>query len=268
MRKISCLLVMILFLSIFTLGEEKFALELVKIKDKVEMVRILTKNLRYQAIPQALRLGRYLGYFAAQDFTHKKEMIMKEFKEIQVIKDTPKQKGVKVIYYLQDQNNQRVSDYLLEVNLEVRKEYPCLAMCSRLRYTGEGEALTGLNWGFSDNFRYYVVPEGGKVKAFKIERKGLLSGKATKIGKGAYPWIWFTDGKGKGLGMITDGMLVAGIQEGELQIGVSDAPPKKKLTSGESMEVVFIFLPTEKGYKPIKEIYSRARSIRWEVDQW
>ncbi|NOZ64636.1 MAG: hypothetical protein GXO71_06895 [Caldiserica bacterium] len=271
MRKVSCFfLVFTLFLVTLQLypAEKNFGYKLVKMNDEIAMVELFSEGYDYRILPEVFRIGSYIGYFAAQDFTNKKEMTLKKFADVKVVMDEENKKGIKIKFILQDQEQRDITDYVLETNLEIRKGYPFLVMVSKLRYIGGGKAETGFNWGFSDGFKYYVIPEGRKVRAFTIVRKGLLSGRSMKIGKGAYPWVWFTDGKGKGLGMITDGMLVAGILGGELQVGVSDVPPKKKLASGESMDVVFFLLPTMKGYKPVKKMFEKIKGVSWETDKW
>ncbi|MCD6220356.1 hypothetical protein J7K43_08250 [Candidatus Calescamantes bacterium] len=228
-----------------------------------------THGKKYQMLSSALRADKYLAYFAAEDFKHKKEMVMGEFKEIKIVKDEERIKGVKTFISLKDQNNEEVKDYILQVNLAIRKEFPCLAVYSKLIYKGSETTEAGFNWGISGDFRYYACPERGRIVARKLEVKGVMEKRATKLGKGAYPWVWPTSGKGDGLGIMTVGMLVKNPEEKEIVI--TDVPPKKRLKKGDFMDVPFILFPTTKeegGLKALRRFYERVKKVKWEMEDW
>ncbi|HIE44339.1 MAG TPA: hypothetical protein EYP78_06055 [Candidatus Omnitrophica bacterium] len=279
MQKISTIL-SILFIVVFVLlqgerisaaEEEQFGYEIKMVKGKPFAVTLRTDGKRYVVMSTALKVGSYIAYFAAQDFTHRKEMIMNEFKEVKVVVDKEDVKGIKTVISLKTLDNKIVDDYELIVSLQIKRGYPCLAVYSKLVYKGKESAQTGFNWGIIDGFRYYAYPEGGKVKARKLEVAGVMKSKATKLGKGAYPWVWPTSGKGDGLGIMTVGMLAKNPLEEEAEIVISDVPPKKKLASGEFMDVPFILLPTtrkEGGYKPMRSLYERVKNLKWEMEEW
>ena len=98
-----------------------------------------------------------------------------------------------------------------------------------------------------------------------------MKNRATKLGKGAYPWVWPTSGRGDGLGIMTVGMLEKNPLAREVEIVIADVPPKKKLSRGEFMDVPFILLPTtrkEGGYKPVLSLYKNIRNVKWEMEKW
>lgn len=264
MRKISTLLSIFILVTFIVLAdgrtlaaeEERFGYEIKMVKNKPLAVILETGGKSYTMMSSTLSTEGYLAYFAAQDFTHKKEMIMHEFKEVKVVKDEENVKGIKTVISLKDLDNRVLPDYELVVSLQIKRNYPCLVVYSQLLYKGREPARMGLNWGIVSAFQYYIYPEGGKVKARKLEVAGIMKGKATKLGKGAYPWVWPTDGRGYGLGIMTMGMLLKNPREGEIVI--TDVPPKRKLSRGEFMDVPFILLPTTKkegGLKPVREVY-------------
>ncbi len=253
----------------FAAEEERFGYEIKMVRDKPMAVVLETGGKSYMMMSGALKTEGYLAYFAAQDFTHGKEMIMHEFKEVKVVKDEEDVKGIKTVISLQDMDGRVLPDYELVVSLQINRGYPNLVVYSKLVYKGREPARIGLNWGITGDFQFYVYPEGDEIRARRLEVAAIMRGRATKLGRGAYPWIWPTNGKGDGLGIMTVGMLLKNPLEGEIVI--TDVPPKRKLSRGEFMDVPFILLPTTKeegGVKPVRELYERVKRVRWEMADW
>ena len=264
-------LTLIIFWGYNSLPAEEFGYEIRGAKENPSGIFLQTQGKQYVLLGPTIKTEGYLAYFAAQDFTRNIEMVPRKIEEVKVIKDDAATKGLKVTISLVDQNNQLVKDYSLLVCLEVDKKYPCLVVYSKLVYLGSEAISAGFNWGFSDHFKYYVYPEEGKVTARKLETSGALKTQVTKVGKGAYPWIWLTGGKGNGLGISALGMFTKAELEGEMQVALSAAPPTKELSKGESMGVAFILLPTTKqegAYKRVISFYEEIKRVRWELEKW
>lgn len=249
--------------------EETFGYEIKTIRDQPFAIVLRTQGKAYTMLASALRTEGYIAYFAGEDFTHRKELIMKEFKKIEVKKDTDDIKGIKAVILLQDQHGNIPEDYELVVCLQIRRDLPCLVVYPKLVYKGERPIEMAVNWGIIGDFQYYAYPHDSEVRARKLEVRGLLRGRARRLGRGAYPWVWPTCGGGYGLGIMTVGMLLKNPPEREIVI--TDVPPKKRLKRGEFMDVPFIFLPTtpeEGGYKPVSSLYEKIKGIEWGMADW
>lgn len=276
MQKFSALLNIFIFTTFIILtggrtfaAEERFGFEIKMVRGEPFAVVLETGGNSFVMMSSVLRVGGFLAYFAAQDFTHGKEMIMHEFKEIEVVKDEEDVKGIKTVISLQDLDGRVLPDYKLVVSLQINRGCPSLVVYSKLVYKGREPARIALNWGITGDFRYYVYPKGDEIRARRLEVAKIMRGRATKLGRGAYPWIWPTNGRGDGLGIMTVGMLLNNPLEREIVI--TDAPPKKKLNRGEFMDIPFILLPTTKeegGVKPVRKLYERIRGIRWKMADW
>ena len=241
-------------------AEDEFGYKIVKSGEEFWKLVFTTEGNSYEVLSSTVRAGGCLIYFAGKDFTHHRDMMIDNIKELKVIKDEDNRKVVKVYFLLQDLEGKRVPDYSLEVSLEIRKGLPSLEMYSKLRYKGEERALTGLNWGISDGFKYYAIPQKNEVKNYALPQK---IGKFTRTKIGVCPWIYAHGGKGEGLGVITSSLL----GKGEDYIFVNSIPQKKRLGKNESMDVFILVCPV-KGYKPIASLYERVKNIDWDIDKW
>jgi len=254
--------------------EDSFGFEIRQLKGKPFVVSLQTGGEKYHLLAETLKAGPYIAYFAAEDFTQRKDMTMCDFKKIKVVKDEEDIKGIKAVLSLKDKDRKVVPDYDLIICMQITKGLPCLAVYSKLVYNGQRPVEAGLNWGLSGvdkvhQFGYYACPANGKVIARKLETSSLMRGKATKLGKGAYPWVWATPGDGNGLGIMTIGMLMK--NPDAYEIAISDVPPKQKLRKGDYMDVSIILLPTTRaqgGYKPVVKLYEDIKDIKWEMENW
>jgi len=195
-------------------------------------------------------------YFAAQDFTKNRELIVKKVKEVNVLKDEEKRKIIKATYILGD-DKKIYPEYQLTLFLEIREEFPFLAIYSKFTYNGEGNPECGINWGMEsvyEPYKYYTIPQKDKILTYKLEKT-----KKTKIGHAN--WIFANTGKGEGGGLIAPAVILG---KGEDFIFINSVPPKKKLSKGESIDVFMIFMPIEKNYKILEELFEKTKTIKWE----
>ncbi|MCS7179778.1 MAG: hypothetical protein NZ891_00280, partial [bacterium] len=194
-------------------------------------------------------------YFSAQDFTKNRELLVKKTKEVKVIKDEPKRKIIRITYSLGDKTE--YPEYSLVLFLEIREEFSFLAIYSKFIYNGEGTSECGINWAMEsayEPYKYYTIPEKGKIMTYKLEKT-----KKTKIGQAN--WIFANTGKGEGGGLIAPAVILG---KGEDFIFINSVPPKKKLSKGESIDVFMIFMPIQKNFKILEEIFDKIKTIKWE----
>jgi len=254
-KSLICLVLALLFLGATFLAADDFGY---KITDS-EVILEVKDNL-YIIEPDFIRAGNYLAYFAGKDSTSRKDMTVDKKKRIKVVMDKPDRKIVRLVCSLKDLEGNILKDYELELNLEIRKNLPCLIVMSKFRYLGGDRVLCIMNWGISDSLEYYSVPERGKVITMKLPGRGKIT-RRTKIG--IKPWIYAHAGKGEGIGLITPGLL--GKQEDFIYVNyVQGRSQRKRLERGKSMDLFMIFLPIEKGgTKPIASLYERVKNIEW-----
>ncbi|MCX8082705.1 MAG: hypothetical protein N3D17_04850 [bacterium] len=197
-------------------------------------------------------------YFAAQDITAKRDLIVSKTKEVKNIIDQEDRKVVKVTYLLADANNNAIyKDYELVLFLEILKGYPFLAISSKFTYTGNGVNECAINWALDsiyEPFKYYTIPGKTKEETYK-----LVKTKKTKIGQAN--WIFANIGDGTGGGLIAPAAILG---RGEDFIFLNSVPPKKKLRKGESIDLFMIFLPINKNYKILGEIFEKIKNRKWE----
>jgi len=103
-------------------------------------------------------------------------------------------------------------------------------------------------------YKYYTIPQKDKILTYKLEKT-----KKTKIGHAN--WIFANTGKGEGGGLIAPAVILG---KGEDFIFINSVPPKKKLSKGESIDVFMIFMPIEKNYKILEELFEKTKTIKWE----
>jgi len=223
-------------------------------------VYLITEKNNFLVQPQSIISNGNMLYFAAQDFTKNRELIVKRTKELKVIKDEPKRKIIKATYVLGDDKNE-YPDYSLVLFLEIREEYPFLIIYSKFIYNGVGISECGINWAMEnayEPYKYYTIPEKGKIMTHKLEKT-----KKTKIGQAN--WIFANTGKGEGGGLIAPAVILG---KGENFIFINSVPPKKKLSKGESIDVFMIFMPIEKNYKILNELFEKIKNIKWEYEKF
>ncbi len=254
-KSLICLVLALLFLGATFLAADDFGY---KITDSEIILKV--KDNLYIVEPNFIRAGKYLAYFAGKDSTSKKDMMVGKKKRIKVVMDKPDRKIIRLVCSLGDLEGNILKDYELELNLEIRKNLPCLIVMTKFRYLGKDKVLCAMNWGISDSLKYYSVPERGKVVTRKLPGKGRIT-RRTKIG--IKPWIYVHAGKGKGIGLITPGLL--GKQEDFIYVNyVKGRSQRKRLERGKSMDLFMIFLPIEKGgTKPIASLFERVKNIQW-----
>ncbi|MCX7704709.1 MAG: hypothetical protein N2115_00415 [bacterium] len=230
------------------------------IETRQDDVLIATEGALYAVSADGIHSAGYIMYFAAKDFTADKDLTMKKLKEAKLIVDKPDRKVVKAVFLMENQKNVIDNDYLHVMFLEIRKDYPFLAVDSRFTYLGEGTHVCGINWGMegssdANKFKYFAYPEGGKILNFKMGP--LKSTQSNKIG--VKDWLYAHDGKGYGAGLICAGILA----RGEDFIFINSVPQKKQLRKGNFVEVFFITMPISKNFKILQEIFDEIKTVKW-----
>ncbi|MCM8833005.1 MAG: hypothetical protein NC816_03690 [Candidatus Omnitrophica bacterium] len=56
--------------------------------------------------------------------------------------------------------------------------------------------------------------------------------------------------------------------KGEDFIFINSVPPKKKLSKGESIDVFMIFMPINKNFKILEELFQKIKDIKWEYEKF
>ncbi|MCM8784741.1 MAG: hypothetical protein NC827_06495 [Candidatus Omnitrophica bacterium] len=222
-------------------------------------ILFITKDNNFLVQPQSIMSHGNMLYFAAQDFTKNRELLVKRVKEIKVIKDEPKRKIIKATYSLG--SDKEYPEYSLILFLEIREEFPFLAICSKFVYNGEGTSECGINWAMEnayEPYKYYTIPEKGKIATYKLEKT-----RKTKIGQAN--WIFGNTGKGEGGGLIAPAVILG---KGESFIFINSVPPKKKLSKNESIDVFMIFMPINKNFKILEELFLKIKDIKWEYEKF
>jgi len=195
-------------------------------------------------------------YFAGRDFTNKKDLISAKTEKVEVVVDEKNRKVVKLTFSLE--SAKKISpEYKLIVYGEIRKEFPFLAIYSKFLYLGKESHLCGINWGLSsayEKFKYYTIPKKGKPTTFK-----LVKTRKTKIGQAN--WIFVNNGKGVGAGLIAPAVILG---KGEDFIFINSVPPKKRIKEGESIDVFMIFMPINKNWKILPDLFNKIKGVKWE----
>ncbi|MCD6408196.1 hypothetical protein J7L87_04000 [bacterium] len=241
-----------LLVSFLTFSAEKFGYRISKDKD----VFLYTQGNIYLVQPQCIISSGNMLYFAAQDFTAKKELLVKKTKKVEVIKDEEEKKIIKTTFILGD-NKRDYPDYELILFLEIRKNFPFLAIYSKFAYNGKERHLCGINWGLESAYtpyKYYTIPKKGKILTFKLKKT-----RKTKIGHAN--WIFANTGKGTGAGLIAPAVILG---RGENFIFINSVPPKKRIKKGETIDVFMIFLPIDKNFKILEKLYNEVKNIEWK----
>lgn len=214
---------------------------------------ITENNNMFLVQPSSIICSGNMLYFAAQDFTARKDCTVSKTKEIKVIVDENDRKVVRETFLLANEKNVVYSDYELVLFLEIREEFPFLAIYSKFVYNGSGTHECGINWALDsahEPFKYYTIPRGTYP---------LVKTKRTKIGQTS--WIFANTGEGVGGGLIAPAAILG---RGEDFIFLNSVPPKKKLGKGESIDIFMIFLPINKNYKILPELFEKIKNIKWE----
>lgn len=220
-------------------------------------VFFMTEGNMFLVQPESIVCSGNMIYFAAQDATAKKDLIVNKTKNIAVVVDENARKVVKMTFLLSDDKNTVYNDYELVLFLEIREGFPFLAMLSKFVYTGSGTRECGINWALDsahEPFKYYTIPHKGEIKTFP-----LVKTKRTKIGQAN--WIFANKGDGVGGGLIAPAAILG---RGEDFIFLNSVPPKKKLSKGESIDLFMIFVPINKDFKILPELFEKIKSIKWE----
>lgn len=244
---------------------KKVVVKEVKGKDRIavmvtkEDVTFATSGSTYCIQPESISSAGYMMYFAAKDETADKELLVKKLQKTEVKIDSPDIKFVNASFALGDQNNID-PNYRLDLQLEVKKGFPMLAVNSKFVYLGEGTHKCVINWGVSNaassprnKFKYYQMPKEGKLSTFHLAAEGA----STKIGYAK--WICANDGRGNGVGLICPSM----IGKGDDFIFINSVPPEKELSANQSSDVFFLFMPIHKNVKLLDSLYSQAFAMKW-----
>ncbi len=225
---------------------------------KEEDVFFVTEsNNMFLVQPSSIICNGNMLYFAAQDFTARKDMTVEKTKDIKVIVDEKDRKVVKATFLMADDKKKVCNDYELTLFLEIRREFPFLAIYSKFIYTGSGINECGINWAVDSThtpFKYYTIPQKGENKAFP-----LVKTKRTKIGQAN--WIFVHNGQGVGAGIIAPAALLG---RGEDFVFLNGVPAKKKLSKGQSLDVFMIFMPINKNFKILPETFEKIKDLKWE----
>ena len=223
-----------------------------------EDVFLVTQNSIFLVQPVSIVSGGSMMYLAAQDFTAKREMLLvNKTKDIKVIVDEKDRKVIKVSFLMADEKNNVYNDYELVLFLEIREGFPFLAVYSKFFYRGEGRRECAINWALDSShepFKYYTIPHKGEIKTFP-----LVKTRRTKIGHAN--WLFANRGDGVGAGLIAPGAILG---RGEDFIFLNSVPTKKKLAKGESIDLFMIFVPINKNYKILPEIFEEVKNIKWQ----
>ena len=223
-----------------------------------EDVFLWTKGNVYLAQPSSIVCSGNMMYFAAQDFTSKDQLIVKGLKKAEVQINEPDRKLIKATYSLEDQQKKVSPDYELVIFLEIRKEFPFLVVYSKFKYLGKGEHKCGINWGVDASqagfFKYYTYPKNGNVVTYP-----LVKTKRSKIGQAN--WIFVNDGKGEGVGIIAPAVLLG---RGSDFVFINSVPRTEKLEKGESLDTFIIFMPINKNYKILQELFDKIKNMKWD----
>ena len=193
MKRILLMILPVLFFICSGQARDKLYVEVQK-----EDVLIATESALYNVSADGIYSAGYIMYFGAKDFTANKDLTVKKLKEAKVVVDKPDRKVVKAVFLVENQNGIIDNNYEHVVFLEIRKNYPFLAVDSRFVYLGEGTHVCGINWGMSGNsdanrFKYYAYPDSGKTLNYKL---GPL--KATQSNKiGVVNWLYYMPMMGK-----------------------------------------------------------------------
>ena len=250
MRKI----ILSLFLLVIPL--KGFCAEKFGYKIEKEDIFLFTKGNIYIVQAESIFSNGKMMYFAAKDFTAKRDLLVQKLKEAKVVVDEKDRKVINAKFSIG--NDSKVyPDYQLELFLEIRKEYPFLAIYSKFKYLGKGAHICGINWGVDsayESFKYYTIPKKGKILTYKLKKT-----KRTKIGQAN--WIYVHNGKGEGAGLIAPAVIWG---RGENFIFINSVPPKKKLKKGESIDVFMIFMPINKNFKILPQLYEKIKGVKWE----
>ena len=95
-------------------------------------VFFMVGNNTFLVQPVSIVSGGSMVYFAAQDFTGKRNLIVNRTKDIKVITDEKNRKVVRVTFLLgDDEKNNVYNDYELVLFLEIREGMPFLAIYSK-----------------------------------------------------------------------------------------------------------------------------------------
>lgn len=255
MKKTKILLIL-LFLFIFKcFSVEKFGYFITPQKD----IKLITLQYDYFVTVEHIISNGNILYFAGQDFTKNKELLTKKIKEVKVLKDEAKRKILKVTYSLGDDKNV-YPEYELILFLEIREEFPFLAIYSKFLYKGTDISECGINWAMEnvyEPYKYYTIPQKDKFATYKLEKT-----KKTKIGQAN--WLFANNGKGEGGGLIAPAVILG---KGENFIFINSVPPKKKLSKNESIDVFMIFMPIEKNFKILPELFEKIKGVKWEYEK-
>lgn len=248
----------ILYLVLFFLSFQLKAVPADKFGYKIgkEDVFLFTQGNIYLVQPVSITSGGKMMYFAAKDFTANRDLLVQKLKEAKAVVDEKDRKVIDAKFSV-GSRKKIYSDYQLELFLEIRKEFPFLAIYSKFKYLGKGTHTCGINWAVDsayERFKYYTIPKKGKLLTYKLKKT-----RRTKIGQAN--WIYVHSGKGEGAGLIAPAVILG---KGKDFIFINSVPPKKKLKKGESIDVFMIFMPINKNFKILPELYEKVKVIKWE----
>lgn len=221
-------------------------------------VFLMTEGNTFLIQPISIICKENMLYFAAQDNTLKKEMVVNKAKEVKIVADENEKKIVKATYLLSDAyKDTPFTDYELVMFYEIQQGLPFLAIYSQFVYTGSGTNECAINWALDsvyEPYKYYTIPHKGKEVTSK-----LVKTRKTKIGQAN--WLFANRGDGYGGGLIAPAAMLG---RGEDFIFLNSVPPKKKLKKGESLDLFMIFVPITKNYKILPELFEKIKDKKWE----
>lgn len=223
-----------------------------------DLFMIAEKNM-YLVQPESIVCDGSMLYFAAQDFTAKRELVTNKKKEIKVLHDEDDRKTVKMTFSMKDEKDTVHNDYELVLFLEVRKGAPYIVVYSKFVYKGGGRNQCGINWameGVHKPFIYYTIPHRDETKTGR-----LVKTRRSKIGQAN--WIFANAGDGTGAGLIAPASLLG---RGENFIFLNSVPSKKQLAKGESLDTFMIYMPINKNFKVLSEIFEEIKDVKWEFE--
>ena len=251
-KKVLCFVFFMLFLLTPLINSaEKFGYKIGR-----EDVFMFTQGNIYLIQAESIVTGGYYLYFAARDFTAKEDLTVGKIKKVDIKVDEPERKVIKTTCSLEDKNKKICSDYELELFTEIKKGFPFLVIYSKFKYLGSKENKCGINWGAdsSQGFKYYTIPQKGEIKTYP-----LVKTKKTKIGQAN--WLFVNDGKGEGIGLIAPAVLFG---RGESFVFINSVPRTKNLKDGTSIDTFMLFMPINKNFKILPELFEKIKDINWE----
>jgi hypothetical protein len=218
---------------------------------KIKHVEIFINDQKYTFFPYAIRTGKYEIVFAGSDETRgrKWDIMLGGIKTAKVLIDKADHKKLNIVYELESARRTKrrlvYKEYGLELMVEIRRGFPCIAILSRFKNKGPSKCRIAQGWGpFKGK---YWTTEGflGRI----VTKRFIPIPKKIGIKK----WIYIHDKRagGNGLGIITPGILGTN-QDG---VFINPIPSRKTLKRYETQDIVFTLTHVQVSYQELIKLY-------------